>query len=424
MKIVLLVAVLLNVSSLDAQTLDAGIKDLASQISTSAAKEEKKRIAVLPFRELDGQPTVLGTYLAEALVTNLFQLGNFKIVERQMLDKVLGELKIQQTGAIDPSTAKEIGRITAVDAIVTGSITELGGHIAVNCRLIDTTTGEVFGAAQARITKDEDVVEISRATVHDVLGTTNARGTYQSSKAIATKDLGALRVHLKSVLPLSDDGRDANGVRLTFELTSREARVPIVVAMNAEAPEEETGGGGVSFGYARSTIPVRATLADDRGGRWTTSTNDLGGISFVRAGVRGQNGEEIYAATEITTLLRKRDELGRETDDPADGVMAPGDSMSEDGGPTNVTYDTRGAPAPERFFRFRGNRFVSGAVTTIEPGQSLTATIDFHRRGQTGTVPTFVQFNSEIVVGVGERGRAKSYSLHTLTFDRIGFPGH
>lgn len=420
MKIVLLVAVLLNVSSLDAQTLDAGIKDLASQISTSAAKEEKKRIAVLPFRELDGQPTVLGTYLAEALVTNLFQLGNFKIVERQMLDKVLGELKIQQTGAIDPSTAKEIGRITAVDAIVTGSITELGGHIAVNCRLIDTTTGEVFGAAQARITKDEDVVEISRATVHDVLGTTNARGTYQSNKAIATKDLGALRVHLKSILPLSDDGRDANGVRLTFELTSREARVPIVVAMNAEAPEEKRGG-GVSFGSARTAIPLRATLADDRGGRWTTSTTNLGGISFVRAGVHGEKGREIYAATEIATLLRKRDELGRETDDPADGVMARAESRGEGG--SNVKFGGGRVTSPERFFRFRGNRFVSGSLTTIEPGQSLTATIDFHRRGHTGTVPTFVQFNSEIVVGVGDRGRPKSYSLHTLTFDRIGFPG-
>lgn len=421
MKIVILASVLLNVVSLDAQPLDLGIKELASQISTSAAKQEKKRIAVLPFRELDGQPTVLGTYLAEALVTNLFQLGNFKIVERQMLDKVLGELKIQQTGAIDPSTAKEIGRITAVDAIVTGSITELGNHIAVNCRLIDTTTGEVFGAAQTRITKDEDVVEISRATVNAVPGPANARAAYQSSKAIATKDIGVLRVHLKSILPLSDDGNDANGVRLTFELTSREARASIVVAMNAETPTEE-GGGGVSFGYARSTIPLRATLADDRGGRWTTSTTDLGGISFVRAGVRGQNGQEIYAATEIATLLRKRDELGRETDDPADGVMARHDVGAD--GPTNVTFDTSRAPSPEQFFRFRGNRFVSGSLTTIEPGQSVMATIDFRRRGHAGAVPTFVQFNSEIVVGVGSRGTARSYSLHSLTFDRIGFPAH
>ena len=142
------------------KTLGDGIKELATQISTSAAKQQKQKIAVLPFRELEGQPTVLGTYLAEELVTNLFQLGNFEIVERQLLDKVLGELKVEQSGAIDPSTAKEIGRVTGVDAIVTGSITDLQSFVGVNCRLIDTTTGKIFGAAQTKITKDDDVKKI------------------------------------------------------------------------------------------------------------------------------------------------------------------------------------------------------------------------------------------------------------------------
>src|SRR5207244_2920291 len=147
------------------KTLGDGIKELATQISTSAAKQQKQKIAVLPFRELEGQPTVLGTYLAEELVTNLFQLGNFEIVERQLLDKVLGELKVEQSGAIDPSTAKEIGRVTGVDAIVTGSITDLQSFVGVNCRLIDTTTGKIFGAAQTKNTKDDDVKKIMSTAV-------------------------------------------------------------------------------------------------------------------------------------------------------------------------------------------------------------------------------------------------------------------
>src|SRR5438132_3850070 len=147
------------------KTLGDGIKDLAAQITASAAKQQKQKIAVLPFRELEGQPTVLGTYLAEELVTNLFQLGNFEIVERQLLDKVLGELKVEQSGAIDPSTAKEIGRVTGVDAIVTGSITDLQSFVGVNCRLIDTTTGKIFGAAQTKITKDDDVKKIMSTAV-------------------------------------------------------------------------------------------------------------------------------------------------------------------------------------------------------------------------------------------------------------------
>lgn len=88
------------------QTLVDGVKDLATQISATATKQAKQKIAVLPFHELDGQPTIFGSYIAEELVTNLVQLGNFQVVERQLLHKVLGELKIEQTGAIDPATAK------------------------------------------------------------------------------------------------------------------------------------------------------------------------------------------------------------------------------------------------------------------------------------------------------------------------------
>jgi TolB-like protein len=78
------------------------VKDVATQISATATKQAKQKIAILPFHELDGQPTILGTYMAEELVTNLVQLGNFQVVERQLLHMVSGELKIEQTGAIVP----------------------------------------------------------------------------------------------------------------------------------------------------------------------------------------------------------------------------------------------------------------------------------------------------------------------------------
>lgn len=156
----LVLAILASFSAAAQRTLGDGIKDLATQISTSAAKEQKQKIAVVSLRELDGEATVLGTYLAEELVTHLFQIGNFEIVERQMLDKVLAELKIQQSGGIDPSSAKQIGRITGVDAIVTGTITDLQSFVGVNCRLIDAATGKIFAAAQTKITKDDDVKKI------------------------------------------------------------------------------------------------------------------------------------------------------------------------------------------------------------------------------------------------------------------------
>ncbi len=144
------------------KTFSDGIRELASQIGAGIGTDatHKKRIAVIPFRELDGRTTVLGTYLAEELVTALFQAGGLEIIERGMLDRVFTELKLADTGAIDPNTAREVGRIAGVDAIVTGSVTDLQSYISINCRLISTETGQVFGASQTKIVKDDDVRKI------------------------------------------------------------------------------------------------------------------------------------------------------------------------------------------------------------------------------------------------------------------------
>jgi TolB-like protein len=142
------------------KVLADGVRDLATQIAAKVTKEQKHKIAVLPFKELEGQPTILGTYLAEELVTDLFENPGLSIVERTMLDKVVGELKLDQSGLVDPETAKRVGKIAGVDAIVTGTITELSSYVALNARLIDAQSGRIFAAAQTRIVKDDDLRKI------------------------------------------------------------------------------------------------------------------------------------------------------------------------------------------------------------------------------------------------------------------------
>jgi TolB-like protein len=386
--------------------LSEGITDLARQITTSASSQQKQRIAVLPFRELDGQPTVLGTYVAEELVTNLFQLGNFKIVERQLLDKVMGELKIQQSGAIDATTAKEIGRIAAVDAIVTGSITDFESFVAVHSRLIDTTTGEVFGAAQAKITKDEDLKKIMRFVLTPEGAVAEPRATHERAAAIMTKDLGPLRVTLKSVLPVARNARTrTNGIMYTFEFLNREARKAITVALNAHALPDD------AWARHQSVVPLRAGLLDERGGTWTLSSTGLGGMSFVRAGVHGLDGREAYSPTEIIRLLRMRDALGRDHDDPTDGTSDTAGRVSG--------YLLPGEK-PQTFFPFEGNRFISGSMIGIEPGETITVTMTFDQEGPTSGAASTFHLNCEIAVGLGQVPR--SYALHNLSLGGVSMP--
>lgn len=70
---------------------------------------------------------------------------------------MLQEQKLSSTGLIDPTSVRELGRILGVDAIVSGTISDLGISMKVNARIISTETGTVFAAASANITKDERV---------------------------------------------------------------------------------------------------------------------------------------------------------------------------------------------------------------------------------------------------------------------------
>jgi len=174
------------------RTLSDGISDLASQISTRVAQQQKRKIAVIPFRELDGKATVLGTYMSEALVTQLVNSGSLEVVERTMLDRILSEMKLGESGLIDPNTAKRVGQVAGVDAIVTGTITDLQSYVAANCRLIDAATGRIFAAAEARIVKDDDVkkimgVAMTRAPIPEgpALGQSESRSAQEAAPSRA-----------------------------------------------------------------------------------------------------------------------------------------------------------------------------------------------------------------------------------------------
>lgn len=142
-------------SQVFSQSLDEGLLDLTNQISSEMSQVDKKKIAVVELVDLNGNVTELGKYISEELITRLFRTKKYRVVERQLLNKILAENKLQLSGIVDETTAKQIGKILGVDAICTGTITDLIDNIKINSRLIDTESGSIFAVASTLIRKDE-----------------------------------------------------------------------------------------------------------------------------------------------------------------------------------------------------------------------------------------------------------------------------
>jgi len=115
-----------------------------------------KKLAVIPFSYADNTASTKdGAVISERLTMKLINLQKFEIIERSVLNKVLDELKLQSSGVIDASSAKELGKVLGVDAIITGTLVPTAdGKIEVNARIIKTETAQAIGASQVYVVKD------------------------------------------------------------------------------------------------------------------------------------------------------------------------------------------------------------------------------------------------------------------------------
>jgi curli biogenesis system outer membrane secretion channel CsgG len=151
---------------------------------------QKKRVAVLNFdygtvktnaAAIFGSDQDVGKGISDMLVQKLVQDGKYSVIERNALDKVLGEQNFSNSDRADASTAAKIGRVLGVDAIIIGSITQFGrddqhtniggggygGYgsklglggvgthkskaiVGITARLVNTTTGEILAAVTGK----------------------------------------------------------------------------------------------------------------------------------------------------------------------------------------------------------------------------------------------------------------------------------
>jgi len=91
-------------------TLDQRVSELSKQISDGLTENQKRTIAVVEFVDLKGNVTDFGRFLAEELITRLYQTKKFKVIERQLLNKITAEQKLSLTGLIDQTSAQKLGR--------------------------------------------------------------------------------------------------------------------------------------------------------------------------------------------------------------------------------------------------------------------------------------------------------------------------
>lgn len=99
-----------------------------------------KSVAILPFENLSENP-IAKKVIAELIKKELMSKGWVSIVKDNAIEAFLAKRRIRYTGGITRLTAKEMGKVLGVDAVLVGSINQFSDandrtSIAVTARLV------------------------------------------------------------------------------------------------------------------------------------------------------------------------------------------------------------------------------------------------------------------------------------------------
>jgi TolB-like protein len=129
----------------------AAIQRAPTATAKKPGESKLTTVAVAEFRATGLPPdmTWLGRSFADATVTRLSRGKAVRVVEREFLDQIAAELKLQSSSAVDERTAVRMGRLLGARIFIFGSVSMLDDEVVVRARTVSVERGEVLDSAEA-----------------------------------------------------------------------------------------------------------------------------------------------------------------------------------------------------------------------------------------------------------------------------------
>jgi TolB-like protein len=108
--------------------------------------DKPARVAIISFDNSSGKESEygdLGGPLRDMLTTDLKDVKNLTMVDRQALEKILAEQNLNNSKSFDQATATKLGKLLGAEIIITGTYFEFFGSLRVDAKFINVETGEI-----------------------------------------------------------------------------------------------------------------------------------------------------------------------------------------------------------------------------------------------------------------------------------------
>ena len=165
-------------------------------------------LAVLYFDNNSGDKSLdtLSKGFADMLITDLSASEQVVVVEREKLQALLDEAKLQKSHFFDQKTAVKIGKGLGAKYVVAGAFVSVAPRMRIDVRMIDVATSKVVLSTKAQ-GKSDAVFELEQELVKSFLAKLNLKFFPDDLPPTKVPDLGTL-LSFSEGLALIDKGQN------------------------------------------------------------------------------------------------------------------------------------------------------------------------------------------------------------------------
>ena len=109
-------------------------------LANLTAQDTRPSVAVLDF-EAKGIAVYEAETLTERLRSEISNTNAVRLTDRKLLEKILEEQGLQQSGCTTDECAAEVGQLLGAQFIISGSIGKLGNTYTIDAKMVSVTTG-------------------------------------------------------------------------------------------------------------------------------------------------------------------------------------------------------------------------------------------------------------------------------------------
>jgi hypothetical protein len=122
--------------------------------ATRGDAPRRLRLAVIDFKQSASfRDVALGNLAANAIENRLSRTARFDMYARRQMEQLMQQLRIDASGAVDPTSAKELGKQSGVDYLITGDVTAASlerrnrmgtAEVTIHFKAIHLETGRIW----------------------------------------------------------------------------------------------------------------------------------------------------------------------------------------------------------------------------------------------------------------------------------------